>query len=117
MIPVERREHPRAATAFQIAYECFNARGEKTDEGAALTVNISERGVLIEMPHGVDLDGSMILWITAPFYTLLVKGSVVHARAVANGLFHVGVRLTEVIEGSWDWLEQQVQARLVEETQ
>lgn len=111
MNQVERRAGPRADAIYQIAYECFNAHGAKTAEGAAQTVNLSEHGALVEMPRGVDLDASMILWITTPFYTLLVKGNVVHSRALENGLFHVGVKLTNVIDGSWDFLERDIQKR------
>jgi hypothetical protein len=102
MNPVERRAWPRTDAIYQIAYECFNAYGHKIDTGMAQTVNISGHGALIEMPRGVDPGTSMILWITAPFHTLLVKGNVVHSHVAANGLFCVGVRLTDVIEGSWD---------------
>ncbi|MBI3537643.1 MAG: PilZ domain-containing protein [Chloroflexi bacterium] len=110
----EQREAPRANAAFQIAYEFFNPRGAKVEEGIALTVNISGRGALIEMPHGLDLDGSLIMWITAPLYTMLFKGSVVHSRLAQNGLFHIGVKLTDIIEGRWEMLEQTVQELLVE---
>jgi hypothetical protein len=114
MTPTERRTEPRVQAAYQITYECF-LRGAKIGEGAANTVNISEHGALIEMPQGVDLDASLIVWITAPFYTLLVQGNVVHSRRESNGRFHVGVRLTDMIEGSWDCLIHDVKARLVPE--
>jgi len=91
-------------------------RDAKVGEGAAQTVNLSERGALIEMAQKVALDASLILWIMAPFYTLLVKGNVVHARREPNGLFHVGVKLTDVIEGSWDPLRKDIQSRVSELT-
>jgi hypothetical protein len=114
MNPMERRESPRRDAVYQIAFECFNARGEKVDAGPAHTVNISGRGALIEMPRGVDLDGSLILWIMGPFHTLLGKGSVVHSRSVANGAFHVGVRLQDIIEGSWEFWEKIARGRVEE---
>jgi len=114
MTIIERRATPRANVAYQIAYECFNRDGAKIGKGAAHTVNLSGRGALIEMEHAVDADTSMILWILAPFYTMLAKGSVVHSHAAENGLFRVGMRLTDVIEGSWDVLERDVKARLEE---
>jgi hypothetical protein len=95
----------------QIVYECFDPSGLKTDVGNAHTVNISERGALIETSRGVDLDASLILWIREPFHTILVKGNVVHSRGVADGLFHVGVKLTDVIEGSWEIWKRLVELR------
>ncbi|MBI3914202.1 MAG: PilZ domain-containing protein [Chloroflexi bacterium] len=107
-----RRESPRANAAYSIAYEFFNPGGIKIAEGNAATVNISGRGALIEMPSALDPNGSLILWITAPFYTMLFKGSVMHSRAAPNGMFHIGVRLTDVIEGRWESLEELVQKQL-----
>ncbi|MCI0475030.1 MAG: PilZ domain-containing protein [Anaerolineales bacterium] len=101
---MEQRQEPRVQAAYQIMYECFR-HDAKVSEGAAHTVNLSERGALIELTQEVALDASMILWIFAPFYTLLVKGDVVHAQRRANGLFRVGVKLTDVIEGNWDVLK------------
>ena len=111
----ERRTLPRANAALQIAYEFFDARGDKRDEGYAVTVNISGHGALLELPHGLDLNGSLILWITAPFYTMLFRGSIVHSRRAPNGLFHIGIRLTDVIEGKWETLERIIQQKLGEE--
>jgi hypothetical protein len=113
MTPDERRQEPRVRAAYNIAFECFLS-GIKVDEGIAHTVNMSEHGALIEMPHGADLDASLIIWITAPFYTLLVKGNVVHSRSMGNGLFHVGVKLTDVIEGNWTVLRRDMQTRMNE---
>ena len=113
MMSEERRQEPRVQAAYQILYECF-LRDTKVSEGAAQTVNLSEHGALIELAQEVDPDASLILWIMAPFYTLLVKGNVVHARREANGLFRVGVRLTDVIEGNWQVLKKGLEARTVE---
>lgn len=115
MIQIERREMPRRDIVYQISYECFNARGEKVDVGTARTVNISGRGVLIEMSRGVDLDASLILWIQGPFHMVLVKGAVVHSRLANDGSFHVGVRLMDIIEGTWEIWERIAQTRLEEE--
>jgi hypothetical protein len=106
----EQRQSPRVQAAYQIMYECFQ-RDAKVSEGAAHTVNLSERGALIELTQEVALDASLILWIFAPFYTLLVKGEVVHAHRCANGLFRVGVKLTDVIEGNWQVLQKDIRAR------
>ncbi len=104
----ERRGFPRVDATYRIAYECFDPRGHKIDEGPARTVDISGRGALIEIPRGVDLDANMILLVMAPFHMLMVKGSVVHSRKVKNGSYHVGVRLTEVVEGTWEALQEVV---------
>ena len=110
VIADERRQEPRVQAAYQILYECFQ-RDEKVSEGAAHTVNLSERGALIELPQEIAADASLILWIFAPFYTLLVKGDVVHAHRAPNGSFRVGVKLTDVIEGNWNVLQKDIRAR------
>lgn len=112
----ERRASPRVDATYRIAYECFNSWGVKVDEGPAKTVDISGRGALIEIPRGVPLDASMVLLVMAPFHMLMVKGSVVHSRRVENGTYHVGVKLTEVIEGTWDVLNWVLRERLAEKS-
>ncbi len=109
----EHRAEPRVKAAYRILYECF-LHDAKVGEGAAQTVNLSEHGALIEMAQEVELDTSLILWIMAPFYTMLVKGNVVHTRRGANGLFHIGVKLTDVIEGNWQVLKKDLDSRAVE---
>lgn len=113
----ERRASPRVDATYRIAYECFNSWGVKVDEGPAKTVDISGRGALIEIPRGVPLDASMVLLVMAPFHMLMVKGSVVHSRRAENGTYHVGVKLTEVIEGTWDVLNWVIRERMAEKTE
>lgn len=113
----ERRATPRVSATYRIAYECFNTRGIKVDEGPARTVDISGRGALVEIPRGVDLDASMVLLVMAPFHMVVVKGSVVHSRATSNGAYHVGVRLTEVIEGTWDLVDQAMKEQMMRRVQ
>lgn len=108
MITEERRSEPRYRAAYRIAYEYF-VHGTKIGEGSASTVNISERGALVEIPQAVDINGRLILWIMAPLYTLLVQGNVVHARRGSNGMFQVGVQLTDIMEGDWELLQQYTQ--------
>lgn len=113
----ERRTVPRVDATYKIAYECFNNQGIKVDEGPAKTVDISGRGALIEIPRGARLDDSMVLLVMAPFHMLMVKGNVVHSRLSQNGTYHVGVRLTEVVEGSWDLLDWVIRERMAEKSE
>jgi hypothetical protein len=48
---------------------------------------------------------------------LMVKGSVVHSRRSESGTFHVGVKLTEVIEGTWDVLNWMIKERNAEKAE
>jgi hypothetical protein len=59
----------------------------------------------------------MVLLVMAPFHMLMVRGSVVHSRRVKNGSFHVGVRLTEVVEGTWEVLQEVIRERLSEKAE
>ncbi len=113
----ERRAGPRVDATYRLAYECFDPYGNKVDEGPAHTIDISGRGALIEISRSVAMDASMVLLVMAPFHMLMVRGSVVHSRRVENGSYHVGVRLTEMVEGSWDWLHQVIQERLAEKAE
>ena len=113
MMRAEYRVELRARAAYQITYECFR-KGAKVGEGSARTVNVSENGALIEMPCGIDLDASLVLSILAPFYTLVIRGDVVHSRQISNHTYHVGVRLTDAIDGNWDHLKLDVRRCLRE---
>jgi hypothetical protein len=113
MIPDDRRDEPRVKAAYQIMYECF-LREAKVSEGSARTVNISEHGALLETVHAVEPDTGMILWILAPFYTMLVKGNVMHAHRQENGMYRIGVKLTDMIEGNWQVFKKDVETRAAE---
>lgn len=113
MTQIERRSEPRVQVAYAINYEYF-VGGVKIGDGVAKTVDLSEHGALVQLPAPVDMTASLILWIHAPFYTLLVKGNVVHARKTQEGSFLVGVRLTDFIEGNWDHLKKDIRSRLTQ---
>ena len=104
MASLERRTSERVNVAFEITYECFSANGKKVDTGSAYTVNISGRGVLVELPRNVEADARMLLCIKKPFYTMLVMGNVVHSHQVQDGAYQIGMQMTDMIEGRWqDW--------------
>jgi c-di-GMP-binding flagellar brake protein YcgR len=107
----ERRQFPRVPAKLAIAYEQFSGN-RKIGEGRAQSVNISGRGVMMETSCPLDPETSVILWLQSPFYTLLIKGAVMHTSPVANGTYHVGIELLEVIEGEWQVLEDAVLERL-----
>lgn len=109
----EKRIEPRVQAAYQIAFEYFLG-GVKISQGTALTVNISERGALITLPHAADLSAVMILYVHAPLYTLVVRGNVVHSRQEPDGSFHVGLQITDSIEGNWAHLKRDARTHLSE---
>ena len=111
MNPQERRQEPRVRAAYQIGYECF-VDGTKISEGTAYTIDLSPHGALVELAYNAALDATMILWISAPFYSMIVQGHVVHSRPSPDGMYFVGVKLTDMIEGGWDRLQQDVLSRL-----
>lgn len=107
----DRRIEPRAAAAYTISFESYR-NGIKIGEGQASTVDVSEHGALVEMPYSPSLDASLILSINAPFYTLVLRGDVIHARPAPDGLFRVGLKLTEAIEGNWEHLKLDIRSRI-----
>jgi hypothetical protein len=111
MNEINRREWERVTSAQQIAYEYFNGQGDKVDSGNAHTVNISGRGALVEMPHACDLNASLILWITNPLQTMLIRGDIIHSRRADDGSFHVGVRLVDMIVGNWEGWEKLIKSK------
>lgn len=111
MLHDDRRTEPRAKAASQITFECFR-RGLKISQGYARTINLSEHGALVEMPCAMDLDVALILSVHAPFYTLVIQGNVVHSRQISENSYHIGVHLTNSIEGNWDYLKLDVRNRL-----
>ncbi len=107
----ERRTEPRAKAASQITFECFR-HGVKISQGYARTINLSEHGALVEMPCAIDLESALILSIHAPFYMLVIQGTVVHSRQISDTAYRVGVHLTNSIEGNWDHLKMDVRQHL-----
>lgn len=90
---------PNAKLAL-IKFEHF-INGTKVGEGSVVSVRLNQERALIETPQKVSPDARMIIWICAPSYTMLAQGTVAHSQLQPNGLFFVGLELTDVIEGKW----------------
>ena len=95
----ERRNEPRATAASIITFECFQ-QGVKITQGYANTLNLSEHGALVELPCDVENDMQMVLSVIAPLYTLIIEGDVIHSRQISANAYHVGIKLTNAIEGN-----------------
>ena len=63
------------------------------------------------MSHAADLTAVMLLYVHAPLYTLVVRGNVVHSRQELDGSFHVGLQITDSIEGNWAHLKLDARTR------
>ena len=107
----DRRQLSRVPAIYAVTFEHFLG-SRKIGYGYAQSVNISGRGLLFETTQPVGSNDTLILWLNAPQYALHVRGIVVHAHRTGRGLWRVGVRLDEVIEGDWHLLERDIEHRL-----
>ncbi len=109
----EHRRFKRVDRKLLVSYDHFNIDNIKDDEGVALTVDMSVRGLLLELPRPMD-EGSTIR------LSLNLEGDVVEAfgeikrcapSASDDDLFEVGVELKYISERFITVVENYFQAR------
>lgn len=106
----EKRKSPRVPAFYAITFEYF-VGPHKIGQGLAESTNISGRGISFDTIQHLEPNDTVILWLTSPRYTLHARGVVIHSARTAKGRYRVGIRLDELLEGDWKFLEMDV-ARL-----
>jgi len=109
IIESERRRSPRVTAVYPVTFEQFSPEGAKVCDGVALTVNISEQGILLETKRPLEVASRLLVTIACPLYTVVAQGDIVHVQPLPTGWFLIGVRLEEMIAGTWEMWQEDVQ--------
>ena len=96
MMEFENRESERKDTLNLLDYVVIDESGEAIDRAMARTLNVSEKGILLET-H-LSLDKGQVLLITIGLENDLceIRGRIVRAEKCGDDSFCYGVELLEV---------------------
>jgi hypothetical protein len=87
----ERRKYPRVPTSNIVSYVCIDKDGNELDQGMGKTVNISQRGTLLETIRPIESEYILLMTIDLNDKVIQAKGEVVHTRSVASGKYLTGI--------------------------
>lgn len=87
----EKRKYPRVPTSNIVSYVCIDKDGNELDQGMGKTVNISQRGTLLETTRPIESEYILLMTIDLNNKVIQAKGEVVHTRSVESGKYLTGI--------------------------
>lgn len=108
----EKRRFPRLDRHLLVGYDHFNSDNLKDDEGLARTLDMSVRGLLLELPRPVEPGTTLRLQLNLTGELIEAFGEVTRCEdADHNGMYEVGVLLKYVPEAFITVVERYFQDR------
>lgn len=104
----ERRKSPRVVAEHLVSYAHFDEQGEPDDVGMARTLDLSERGILLELTHSLEEGFALEIKMVSGERIIRARGQVVHCTYVSPERWHVGVRFTEIPDGDVSVIAREV---------
>ena len=92
---MDRRNEPRFQSKNLITYVCLDANNQQYRQGMGRTLNISERGILLETHVLLDLKCSISLTIALEEELMDFRGRIVFSNKKKEGKYETGVHFGE----------------------
>lgn len=94
----KKRRFPRVERHLLVSYDHFNMDHVKDDVGMARTLDMSVRGLLLELPRAVEPGSALRLSLDLDGEIVEAFGDVARCEESSDGMFAVGVDLRYVPE-------------------
>lgn len=94
----KKRRFPRVERNLLVSYDHFNVDNVKDDVGMARTLDMSVRGLLLELPRAAEIGSSLRLALDLDGEVVEAFGDVARCEPTEDGMFAVGVDLRYVPE-------------------
>ena len=94
---VEKRKSPRIGS-INLSYICLDKDNNVIQQAMARTLNISERGFLIETHFPVKKEYTMMASIGIEDNTIDIKGKIIHCQPLGDGKYIAGVEIMLIKE-------------------
>ena len=94
----KKRRFPRLERHLLVSYDHFNVDNVKDDVGMARTLDMSVRGLLLELARPVEIGSSLRLSLDLDGEVVEAFGDVARCESTPDGLYAVGVDLRYVPE-------------------
>ena len=92
---IENRESERKDTLNLLDYVVLDDEGRETDRAMARTLNVSEKGILLETHHSFEIGQKLLITIGLKDNLFEFKGNVVHAVACEEDKFCSGIEFAD----------------------
>jgi hypothetical protein len=96
---------------LNLSYVLLNEEGQPIHQGMGRTLNLSEKGILLETSFPIEPGHTVVLTIGLEDETVDIKAKVSHFRQLENGLFGTGLTFFEVPGKTLDGLRQFFKSR------
>jgi hypothetical protein len=92
----DKRRYPRLDRRYLVSYEQFDVNTLDDEQGMGRTVNMSVRGLLLQLPRPVDMGTTLCVSLAIEGEIADVIGKVVHCVENEAGLYEAGLELQYV---------------------
>jgi len=107
----DKRRFPRVDRQLLVSYDHFNLDNLKDDEGLARTLDMSVRGLLLQVPREVEVGSTLRLSLSLDGDVVEAFGEVTRCAPGEGGTFEAGIELKYVPEAFIDRVEAFFQRR------
>lgn len=87
----DRRQYPRIVSSNLVSFVCLDEGGGPILYGMGKTLDVNQRGILLETFAEIAKKGTVSLAIGLKDETLLITGHVAHQRRGRNGKWKSGI--------------------------
>lgn len=94
---VEKRKFPRISS-INLSYVCLDKKDKILQQAMGRTLNISEKGFLIETHFPMEREYTLAASIGLKDDTIDIKGKIVHCQSSGDGKYIAGVEITFIDE-------------------
>ena len=106
MVAEDRRANRRIDSPNLLSFSCFDKDQNKVSQGMGKTVNISERGIMLETHIPIDPQLNISLTIALEEDLMDFKGKIIHSMKNDAGRFLYGIRFLEMNDAKTRFLKQ-----------
>lgn len=107
----EKRRFPRVDRKLLVSYDHFSLDNLKDDEGVARTLDMSVRGLLLQLPRPVEIGSTLRLSLDLGGDVIEAFGEVTRCEEDEEGMYEAGIQLKYVPEKFIERVEHFFQSR------
>ncbi len=111
----ERRKHNRYPS-IHLSYVCLDENQEIVQQSMGRTLNLSEKGLLLETHFAIDPKYTILLEIGLQDDTVEIKGRIIYSTPLDSGKYGTGIEILQTDRQGKDVWEHFIQANGVEST-
>ncbi|MFQ5583610.1 MAG: PilZ domain-containing protein [Calditrichia bacterium] len=102
----DHRKSDRVEAKHFISYDLLDSDGKVTENGMALSLDLSREGVLLENRTNFPVNAQVDVHIAVGDEVLHLRGTVRHANEIEEQKYHIGIRFEDMTNEKAEKLAQ-----------